>query len=52
LNGTLVGADAPRPASFHETVRAYLRQELLNHSDEFRDAVLARAEALMREETE
>jgi exonuclease SbcD len=52
LNGTLVGADAPRSASFHETVRAYLRQELLNHSDEFRDEVLARAEALMREEPE
>ena len=50
LNGTLVGADTPPPSSFHETVRAYLRQELLNHPDAIRDAVLARAEALMRED--
>jgi exonuclease SbcD len=49
LNGTLTRPDSPRPASFEETVRAYLRQELLNHPDEFRDAVLARAEPLLRE---
>jgi exonuclease SbcD len=52
LSGTLSGPDAPRPASFQETVRSYLRQELANHPDAFRDAVLARAEALMREDAE
>jgi exonuclease SbcD len=52
LSGTLIGPDAPRPASFEETVRSYLRQELLNQPDACRDAVLARAEALMREEQE
>jgi DNA repair protein SbcD/Mre11 len=52
LSGTLTGPDTPRPVSFEETVRAYLHQELLNHTDAYRDAVLARAEALMREEQE
>jgi exonuclease SbcD len=52
LSGTLTGPESPRPASFEDTVRTYLRQELLNHPDDFRDAVLARAEALMREERE
>jgi hypothetical protein len=49
LTGTLTGPDSPRPVTFEETVRSYLRQELLNHPDAFRDAVLARAEALIRE---
>lgn len=49
LSGTLTDPEAARPVSFEDTVRSYLRQELLNHPDAFRDAVLARAEALMRE---
>jgi exonuclease SbcD len=40
---------APRAKSFEDTVRDYLRQELINHPEELRDAVLARAEALMGE---
>ncbi len=39
-----------RGRSFEETVRAYLRQELTNHPDAVREAVLARAEALLAEE--
>jgi exonuclease SbcD len=42
---------APPPGSvksFEETVRDYLRQELTNHPEDFRDAVLARAEDLMK----
>jgi exonuclease SbcD len=35
--------------SFEETVRDYLKQELVNHADEDRDAVLGRAESLMSE---
>lgn len=35
--------------TFEETVREYLRQELTNHPEEERDAVLERAEGLMRE---
>lgn len=35
--------------SFEDTVRDYLRQELCNHPEEERDAVLGRAEALMKE---
>jgi exonuclease SbcD len=50
LSGTLADPAAVRPATFEETVRSYLRQELLNHPDDFREAVLARAEALMRED--
>jgi DNA repair protein SbcD/Mre11 len=49
LTDRLTGANSPRPVTFEETVRSYLRQELLNHPDAFRDAVLARAEALIRE---
>jgi exonuclease SbcD len=49
LDGTLV-IGGPGPAkSFEETVREYLRQELTNHPEELRNAVLARAEALMAE---
>ncbi|HYT90152.1 MAG TPA: exonuclease SbcCD subunit D [Gemmataceae bacterium] len=36
-----------RHKSFEDTVRDYLRQELINHPDAVRDAVLARAEALL-----
>jgi exonuclease SbcD len=49
LNGSLVIGGADGTTGFEETVRAYLRQELQNHSEEERDAVLRRAEDLMRE---
>jgi exonuclease SbcD len=52
LTGTLVIGETTRNKGFEETVRAYLAQELLNHPDAVRDAVLARAEALMREVVE
>jgi exonuclease SbcD len=35
--------------SFHDTVRDYLRQELLNHDEAVREAVLGRAEKLLSE---
>lgn len=49
LGPTLVVGEAARTKSFEDTVRDYLNQELMNHSEAVRDAVLARAEALMRE---
>ena len=49
LTGTLVVGEPARVKGFEDTVRDYLRQELTNHPDAARDAVLARAEALMRE---
>ena len=49
LGPTLTTGEAPRTKSFEDTVRDYLRQELINHADALRDAVLARAEALLRE---
>lgn len=49
LNGTLVIGGANPAKSFEETVGDYLRQELLNHPDDARDAVLGRAEDLLRE---
>ncbi|MHB1421612.1 MAG: metallophosphoesterase family protein [Gemmataceae bacterium] len=51
LGQTLVGQASPAK-SFEETVRDYLRQELTNHAEEFREAVLARAEDLMCNEPE
>jgi exonuclease SbcD len=48
LSQTLVGPQGPTK-SFEENVRDYLRQELSNHPEDFRDALLARAEALMME---
>ena len=43
-------AGAPvRTKSVEEAVRDYLVRELTNHPDDLRGAVLARAEALMRE---
>jgi len=39
-----------RVQSFEETVREYLSQELQNHADEERAALLERAEALLRSE--
>jgi exonuclease SbcD len=46
LGPTLTVGEA-RAKGFEETVRDYLRQELCNHPEAERDAVLARAEALM-----
>jgi exonuclease SbcD len=40
-----------RSKSFEDTVRDYLKQELTNHPEPLQQAVLARAEALMREVT-
>ncbi|HWG43013.1 MAG TPA: exonuclease subunit SbcD [Gemmataceae bacterium] len=46
---TLVGG-APNPAkSFEQTVQEYLAQELTNFDDSFREGVLARAEAHIKE---
>jgi DNA repair exonuclease SbcCD nuclease subunit len=47
LNGTLVIGGANPAKSFEETVHDYLRQELMNHSDAERDAILARVQALL-----
>jgi DNA repair protein SbcD/Mre11 len=49
LDGTLVGGGSGPAKSFEETVRDYLRQELTNHEEALRNAVLARAESLMGE---
>jgi exonuclease SbcD len=49
LNGTLVNGGANPAKGFQETVRDYLRQELQNHTEEERNAVVRRAENLMRE---
>jgi hypothetical protein len=51
LGPTLVLGDAARNKSFEDTVRDYLTAELVNHPDAERDAVLARAEALMQDES-
>ncbi len=50
LGPTLVLGDAGRGKGFEDTVRDYLKAELTNHADAEREAVLARAEELMREE--
>jgi exonuclease SbcD len=52
LTATLVAGEAQRTRSFEDTVRDYLRQELMNHPDDIRETVLARAEVLMREVAE
>jgi DNA repair protein SbcD/Mre11 len=49
LGPSLAIDGGPRAKGFEETVREYLDQELMNHPDELREAVLAKAEALMRE---
>jgi exonuclease SbcD len=49
LNGSLVIGGASPTKSFEDTVRDYLRQELLNHPGADRDAILRRAEDLMSE---
>jgi DNA repair protein SbcD/Mre11 len=49
LGRTLTVGEAPRTKSFEDTVRDYLRQELCNNDELLREAVLARAEALLTE---
>jgi exonuclease SbcD len=49
LDGPLTVGEAPRGKSFEDTVRDYLKAELINHPDDERDAVLGRAEELLRE---
>ena len=46
---TLVAGEPARGRSFEETVRDYLNQELTNHDDARREAVLGLAEELMKE---
>lgn len=48
LGPTLTVGEAARTRSFEETVRDYLDHELMNHEEEDRQAVLERAETLMR----
>lgn len=47
---TLVSGSSGPTKSFEQTVRDYLGQELTNHPEAFREAVLARAEGLLKEE--
>jgi exonuclease SbcD len=49
LGPSLTAGEPSRSKSFEDTVRDFLRQELQNHPDDERDAVLARAEELLRE---
>jgi exonuclease SbcD len=49
LGPALTLGEANPTRSFEDTVRDYLRQELTNFPDGDREAILARAEALMRE---
>jgi exonuclease SbcD len=49
LDSPLTIGEHSRGKSFEETVRDYLRQELLNHPDEDREAILTLAETLMKE---
>jgi exonuclease SbcD len=49
LGPSLTAGDADRSKSFAETVREYLQQELTNHSDEDREALMAIADELIGE---
>jgi DNA repair protein SbcD/Mre11 len=49
LADPLTTGEHQRGKSFEETVRDYLKQELMNHSDEDREAVLMLAETHMKE---
>jgi exonuclease SbcD len=51
LGETLTAGSEGHVESFEETVRGYLRQELIQHEEARRDRILARAEELMREVT-
>ncbi len=46
---TLVGGSSGPAKSFEQTVRDYLTQELTNHPEEFQQAVMARAEEILKE---
>jgi hypothetical protein len=45
-----IGEDESRGRGFEDTVRDYVRRELMNHSDEEQAEVLERLEALFAEE--
>ncbi len=49
LTGSLTVGEPNRAKSFEDTVRDYLRQELTNHDEAIQQAVLGRAEELMKE---
>lgn len=49
LDGTLGMPSGGESRSFEDTVREYLKHELMNHSEDERNAVLALAESLMKE---
>jgi hypothetical protein len=49
LGPALTIGEPVRTRSFEDTVRDYLGQELVNHPDEQRRAVLEKVEALLRE---
>ena len=49
LGPTLTAGEADRSKGFAETVRDYLRQELLQHPDADRDELLALADELIKE---
>ena len=49
LGPSLTLGEPSRSKSFEDTVRDYLGQELMNHSDELSSAVREKVEALMRE---
>lgn len=49
LGETLVGPDAGHNKSFGQTVRDYLEQELIQHDEAERQAILAIAEELLKE---
>lgn len=50
LGEPLLTGVSPQNKSFEDTVRDYLTEELVNHPQAERDAILARAEVLMRSE--
>jgi exonuclease SbcD len=49
LGPPLTAEHAAHGKGFEETVRAYLRQELINHPEAVQSAILSRAEALLSE---
>src|SRR5262249_3451366 len=51
LGPAVTPADQGPGRGYEETVRDYLHQELMNHPDAVRDAVLGRAETLLAEAT-
>ena len=49
LGPSLASADGPRGKGFAETVRDYLSQELVQHPDAEREAILAIADGLLKD---